>query len=172
MPSGEALRPARAEAAKLAESAFSASVQRNTPLFDAPVTATRTPEAYSVNYLRSTYAALEPEAAKDIETLSKALSGDFTVVSRTLDDSRWIVTTDDPVRGVSSHLYDRRAGTVTKLFDQRPALAGQPLQPMHAFSHAPAACARDHARQRVPARVPDVDLRQCPEAASLPTRSP
>ena len=34
---------------------------------------TRTPEAYSVNYLRSTYAPLVPEAGKDIETLSKAL---------------------------------------------------------------------------------------------------
>jgi dipeptidyl aminopeptidase/acylaminoacyl peptidase len=53
-------------------------------------------------------------------------------VSRTLDDSRWVVATDDPLRGISSHLYDRRAGTVTKLFDQRPALIGQPLQPMHA----------------------------------------
>jgi len=92
----------------------------------------RAPEAYSVNYLRSTYAALDPEAAKDIEVLSKSLSGDFTVVSRTLDNSRWIVATDDPRRGISSHLYDRRAGTVTKLFDQRPALAGQPLQSMHA----------------------------------------
>ena len=93
---------------------------------------TRTPEAYSVNYLRNAYVPVVPEAAKDIELLSKALSGDFTVVSRTLDDSRWIVETNDPLRGVSSHLYDRRAGTVTKLFDQRPALAGQPLQPMHA----------------------------------------
>jgi len=92
----------------------------------------RTPEAYAVNYLRSTYEPLVPEAAKDIETLSKALSGDFTVVSRTLDDTRWIVATDDPVLGIASHLYDRRAGTVTKLFDQRPALAGQPLQSMHA----------------------------------------
>ena len=55
------------------------------------------------------YAPLDPEAAKDIETLSKALSGDFTVVSRTLDDSRWIVPTDDPPRGMSSHLYDRGA---------------------------------------------------------------
>ena len=54
------------------------------------------------------------------------------MVSRTLDDSRWVVVTDDPRSGVSSHLYDRRAGTVTKLFDQRPTLAGQPLQPMHA----------------------------------------
>jgi dipeptidyl aminopeptidase/acylaminoacyl peptidase len=94
---------------------------------------TRTPEAYSVNYLRSTYTPLIPEAAKDIETLSKALGGDFSVVSRTLDDSRWVVTTDDPQRGVSSHLYDRRNGSVTKLFDQRPALVGAPLQPMHAL---------------------------------------
>ena len=93
---------------------------------------TRTPEAFGVNYLRSTYTALIPEAAKDIETLSKALGGDFTVASRTLDDSRWIVVADEPQRGVSSHLYDRRAGTVTKLFDHRPALAGAPLQPMQA----------------------------------------
>jgi len=94
---------------------------------------TRAPEAYSVNYLRNTYAPLVPEAAKDIDTLSKALGGDFTVVSRTLDDSRWIVVTDDPTRGLSSHLYDRGSGKVTKLFDQRPALAGMPLQPMQAL---------------------------------------
>jgi dipeptidyl aminopeptidase/acylaminoacyl peptidase len=94
---------------------------------------TRTPEAYAVNYLRNTYAPLVPEAAKDIETLSKALGGDFEVVSRTLDDSRWVVAADDPQKGVSSHLYDRRSGSVTKLFDQRPALVGAPLQPMHAL---------------------------------------
>ncbi len=94
---------------------------------------TREPEAYSVNHLRNTYKSLVPEAAKDIDTLSKALGGDFTVVSRTLDDSRWIVVTDDPTHGQSSHLYDRGNGKVTKLFDQRPALAGAPLQPMHAI---------------------------------------
>jgi dipeptidyl aminopeptidase/acylaminoacyl peptidase len=93
---------------------------------------TRTPEAFAVNYLRSTYTPLIPEAARDIETLSKALGGDFAVASRTLDDSRWIVVADEPQRGVSSHLYDRNTGTVTKLFDHRPALAGAPLQPMHA----------------------------------------
>jgi dipeptidyl aminopeptidase/acylaminoacyl peptidase len=93
---------------------------------------TLAPEAYSVNYLRSIVVPLIPEAAKDIETLSKALGGDFSVVSRTLDDTRWIVQADDPQRGVASHLYDRRSGAVTKLFDHRPALAGQPLQPMHA----------------------------------------
>jgi len=94
---------------------------------------TRAPEAYSVNRLRNAYSPLAPEAAKDIETLSKSLGGDFQVASRTLDDTRWVVTTDDPQHGISSHLYDRRTGAVTKLFDQRPALAGAPLQPMQAF---------------------------------------
>jgi dipeptidyl aminopeptidase/acylaminoacyl peptidase len=93
---------------------------------------TRTPEAYSVNYLRSTYTPLVAEAAKDIATLSKAMGGDFSVASRTLDDSHWIVVVDDPQRSVSSHLYDRRTGAVTKLFDHRPALSGAPLQPMQA----------------------------------------
>jgi dipeptidyl aminopeptidase/acylaminoacyl peptidase len=93
---------------------------------------TRTPEAYGVNYLRSNYLPLIPEAARDIEILSKALGGDFSVASRTLDDSRWIVVADDPQHGIASHLYDRGAGKVTKLFDHRPALAGAPLQPMQA----------------------------------------
>jgi dipeptidyl aminopeptidase/acylaminoacyl peptidase len=93
----------------------------------------RVPEAYSVNFLRNTYVPLVPEARRDIDALSKSLGGDFTVVSRTLDDSRWIVVTDDPTRGLSSHLYDRGNGQVTKLFDQRPALVGAPLQPMHAL---------------------------------------
>jgi dipeptidyl aminopeptidase/acylaminoacyl peptidase len=94
---------------------------------------TRQPEAYSVNFLRNTYVPLVPEAKKDIETLSKALGGDFEIVSRTLDDTRWVVVTDDPTHGVSSHLYDRGSGKVTKLFDQRPALVGAPLQPMQAI---------------------------------------
>jgi dipeptidyl aminopeptidase/acylaminoacyl peptidase len=94
---------------------------------------TRVPEAYSVNHLRNSYVPVVPEAAKDIDTLSRALGGDFTVASRTLDDSRWIVVTDDPTKGLSTHLYDRGSGKVTRLFDQRPALAGMPLQPMQAF---------------------------------------
>jgi dipeptidyl aminopeptidase/acylaminoacyl peptidase len=37
---------------------------------------------------------------------------------------------DDPVQVMSSNLYDRDTGKVTKLFDQRPDLAGAPTQPM------------------------------------------
>lgn len=87
-------------------------------------------QAFAVEYLTTELEALTPAAAKDIEVLKVALGPQFEVVSRTLDDRRWIVVVDDPVRVTSSHLYDRDSAKVTKLFDQRPDLAGAPLQPM------------------------------------------
>lgn len=88
------------------------------------------PQAYSTEYLNTELKALTPQAAKDIERLTAALGPQFEVVSRTLDDSKWVVVVDDPVRVTSSHLYDRSTGKVTKLFDQRPELATAPTQPM------------------------------------------
>ncbi len=91
---------------------------------------TRKPEAFSVEYLTTEITPLVPAVGKDIERLKSALGPQFEVVSRTLDDSRWVVAVDDPVHVISSYLYDRASGKVTKLFDQRPELAGAPLQPM------------------------------------------
>jgi len=88
------------------------------------------PQAWSANYLVDTLTALTPLVQKDIDLLTKALGPQFDVVSRTLDDRKWIVVVDDPVSALSSHLYDRDSGSVVKLFDQRPALAGAPLAPM------------------------------------------
>ena len=91
---------------------------------------TRVPQAFAYEYLTSKVQAVVPEAAADIERLTAALGPQFQVPSRTLDNSKWIVVVDDPVKGVSSHFYDRASGQVTKLFDHRPELAGAPLQPM------------------------------------------
>jgi dipeptidyl aminopeptidase/acylaminoacyl peptidase len=91
---------------------------------------TRRLTAYATEYLTTTYTPIDPKFAKDIEALTKALGPGFQVVSQTLDDRRWIVVVDDPVRALSSHLYDRDSGRITKLFDQRPQLAGAPLVPM------------------------------------------
>lgn len=88
------------------------------------------PQAWSANYLVDSLTALTPAAQKDIDLLAKALGPQFDVVSRTLDDRKWIVVVDDPVSALSSHLYDRDTGSVTKLFDQRPALVGAPLATM------------------------------------------
>ena len=45
----------------------------------------------------------------------------------------WTVASDDPQSPAVAYLYDRKAGTVTKLFEQRPALATAPLVPMQSL---------------------------------------
>src|SRR5882757_1771045 len=91
---------------------------------------TRKPQALAVEYLTTEIAPLVPAVGHDIERLKTALGPQFQVVSRTLDDTKWVVAVDDPIRVVSSYLYERSSGKVTKLFDQRPELMGEPLRPM------------------------------------------
>jgi dipeptidyl aminopeptidase/acylaminoacyl peptidase len=93
---------------------------------------TQEPQAYSVNYLNPEITPLTPDAAKDIERLRATLGPAYTVSSRTYDDRKWIVVVDDPVHVLSTYLYDRDSGQITKLFDQRPELSAAPLQPMYA----------------------------------------
>jgi dipeptidyl aminopeptidase/acylaminoacyl peptidase len=45
----------------------------------------------------------------------------------------WTVAADDPKAPAIAYLYDRKAGTLTKLFEQRPKLANAPLVPMQAL---------------------------------------
>jgi dipeptidyl aminopeptidase/acylaminoacyl peptidase len=93
---------------------------------------TRAPQAYVVNYLKPEITTLGPAVTADVAFLTGKVGESFDVVSRTLDDSKWIVVTDDPQSPATSHLYDRKARTLTKLFEQRPQLAGAPLVPMEA----------------------------------------
>jgi dipeptidyl aminopeptidase/acylaminoacyl peptidase len=93
---------------------------------------TRTPQAYGVEYLTEELSPLTPAAAKDIDHLKAAVGPQFQVVSRTDDDTKWVVVVNDPVHVTTSYLYDRSNGKVTKLFDHRPELAGAPLRPMKA----------------------------------------
>src|SRR5450755_620707 len=81
---------------------------------------TRELQAYAVDYLTSELHPMTAAAAKDIEVLRSALGPEFTVTSRTLDDTRWVVVVDDPVLVLASYLYERKSCAVTKLFDQRP----------------------------------------------------
>jgi dipeptidyl aminopeptidase/acylaminoacyl peptidase len=91
---------------------------------------TRKPQAYSIEYLTAEIDPIDPAVHKDIDRLKAVLGPQFEVVSRTLDDTRWVVAVDDPIHVVSSYLYERGSGKVTKLFDHRPELAGAPLRPM------------------------------------------
>lgn len=90
-------------------------------------------EAYSVNYLKNEWVALDPEVKASLDFLKANLEGEFGIGSRTEDDQRWIVGNDPVVGPAKSFLYDRQADTLTQLYVTRPELEGAPLQPMHAL---------------------------------------
>jgi len=95
--------------------------------------ATNAPEAFATEYLRREWRALDPETQADLDFLDSRLTGDFTVVSRSADNARWIVVEEGPALASRSHLYDRadREGRrLSSLFRHRPALDDAPLQPM------------------------------------------
>ena len=91
---------------------------------------TRAPQAFSVNYLKPEIIVLNPAVKKDVELLTKKFGEDFFVTNRSLDDSLWLVATDQATAPAVTYLYDRKGGEVTKLFEQRPRLSNAPLVPM------------------------------------------
>ena len=94
---------------------------------------TGTAEAFATEYLRREWRALSADSQADIEFLDRSLTGDFTVVSRSADDARWIVVEESPTTPRRSYLFDRAgpAGRrLTSLFSHRPELQQAPLQPM------------------------------------------
>jgi dipeptidyl aminopeptidase/acylaminoacyl peptidase len=88
-------------------------------------------EAYSVNYLKNEWHALDPEIKASLDWLEERLEGEFGIQSRTEDDSKWLVWNDPVVDTSKVYLYDRTAHKLTELYTSRPELEGAPLQPMH-----------------------------------------
>ncbi|MBT8427638.1 MAG: S9 family peptidase, partial [Erythrobacter sp.] len=86
--------------------------------------------AYSVTYLKREWKAFDEDIAAAFAFLRKQLEGEFGISSRTDDDRKWIVSNDPVVKPAASYLFDRDAGTLTKLYTTRPELEGAPLQPM------------------------------------------
>lgn len=88
-------------------------------------------EAYASEYLKNEWTGVDDVARADIAFLDQQLAGEPIVVSRADDDARWIVVEDGPTTPLKVYLYERTPQKkLTPLFDQRPALAGAPLQPM------------------------------------------
>ena len=88
-------------------------------------------EAYSVNYLKNEWTAIDPEIGAALDFLEENLEGEFGIQSRTDDDRKWIVGNDPVVGPSAAYLFDRDADTLTKLYVTRPELEGAPLQPMY-----------------------------------------
>ncbi len=95
----------------------------------------KTVQAVAFDYERQHWKILDPTVKPDLDYLAGVCDGDLGVVSRSLDDKRWIIAYTDDDGPVRYYRYDRsnagKAGKATFLFTNRKALEGLPLSPMH-----------------------------------------
>ena len=91
----------------------------------------KTLQAVAFNYDRKTWQVFDDAVAADLEFLATVSGGDIEVISRTLDDTCWIVAyllDDGPVR---YYRYLRETKATQFLFTNRTALEEQPLVKVH-----------------------------------------
>ncbi len=88
-------------------------------------------QAWSAQYLRTEWTALDPEIGAALDWLRERLDGDFGVSSRTDEDDVWIVWNTPVTAPTATYIFDRKAGTLEPFYVTRPKLDGAPLQPMH-----------------------------------------
>ena len=91
----------------------------------------KTIQAVAFNYDRVRWQTLENDTAADLKYLQSVTDGELSVLSRTTDDTRWVVAyvkDDGPVR---YYVYDRPARMAKFLFTNRPALEAARLAHMH-----------------------------------------
>ena len=88
-------------------------------------------EAWSAEYLRDEWTALDPKVGASLDYLKAHLKGDISVNSRTDADDKWVVANDPVTSPPQVWLYDRKPNTLTLLYTSRPDLLGVPLAPMY-----------------------------------------
>ena len=88
-------------------------------------------QAYSVNYLKTEWTALDADIGASLDWLGTQLEGEYGISSRTDDDQTCIVWNDPLTAPTATYIYDRQAQTLTPFYVTRPELEGAPLQPMY-----------------------------------------
>ena len=89
-----------------------------------------TVEAVASEYLRSEWTVLSPKVEKDFAYLRTLDTGDLSVTSRSLDDTKWTVSFSHDDGPSVSYLYDRTGGKATRLFTSNSRLEGLELAAM------------------------------------------
>jgi dipeptidyl aminopeptidase/acylaminoacyl peptidase len=89
------------------------------------------PIAYSTFAERQTYVALSADFQSDLNFLTGHDLGEWSLVSRTEDDTQWVIVKRSDVQPAKAYLYNRTGHrTLQALFEFRPELTGIPLLPM------------------------------------------
>ncbi len=86
-------------------------------------------EAYAAGAIEPRWTPLNQVAAADLATLKNSLEGAFEIVSRSADNTSWIVREQGPAIAPRVWLYNRAAKSVEPLFSETPPLDGRPMAP-------------------------------------------
>ena len=96
-------------------------------------------QAYSTNWTRVEWHAIDPAIQPDLDAITKGTGGDITVETRSRDDKRWLVHSVRDDGPDTYWLYERPARTLKKLFSTHPDLEGR----LWAASHPVVVRSRD-----------------------------
>ena len=77
-------------------------------------------QAFSSNYLKAEYQALDPAVQADLALLRREIKGQFTIGSRSEADDKWLLTVDSVSAPISTWLFERGSKKLTQLFVTRP----------------------------------------------------
>jgi len=99
------------------------------------------PTKHRIQAVTSTFARTRRHSfdrlfTKDMDFLDAAADGEWSITSRSRDDTRWLVAYENDDGPVEYYLYERTDSgadeeEITRLFSSRPALEDVPLAPMH-----------------------------------------
>lgn len=83
--------------------------------------------AYSVNYMKSEWTAVDHTVEEDLEFLNENLLGEWEVKGQTKDNAIWVIGNDPVTEPTRALIYDRDAKSLSEFYVGRPALVGAPL---------------------------------------------
>lgn len=89
-------------------------------------------EAIRIERERQGWIQIGPEVAADFAELEKLGGGSFEIVSRSLDNTKWIVGVLNDIKPPQYYLYDRNSKDAKFLFSSRPKIEKYKLSPMQA----------------------------------------
>jgi dipeptidyl aminopeptidase/acylaminoacyl peptidase len=90
-------------------------------------------QGYATNWTRNTWNIIDDSIASDARKLATVADGDWTIVSSSDADRKWVVRymlSDEPI---TFYLYDRDASSATRLFSSTPQLEGLKLSKLYPY---------------------------------------
>lgn len=96
--------------------------------------ATHAPRAVASEPLRKEWLVVDTALNADFEALRLISAGDFSIVSQSLDDTRWVVAYTLDTSALRFYLWDRNEKRAKLLMSERPELDRFTLRGMHAVA--------------------------------------